>query len=89
MGYVLFKKKFDDDGKLSSIALYQCEVAPNRDDHENILTTMLRRVFFTESGKYRRTTYNFRKSNQLVINVLIKSGFTTFIEQVLMSRTII
>jgi len=47
----------------------------------------LRRVFFSEPGKYRRTTYNFRKSNKLVIDMLKKSGFATFIEQVLMLRS--
>lgn len=87
VGYSLFRKKFDNEGNPSNIALYQCEVAPNRDDFENIATAMLRRVFFSEPGKYRRTTYNFRKSNKLVIDMLMKSGFATFIEQVLMLRS--
>ena len=88
VGYALFKKKFDNEGNPSNIALYQCEVAPHRDDFENIASTMLQRVFFSEPGKCSRTTYNFRKSNQLVIDMLIKLGFATFIEQVLMSRSI-
>jgi ribosomal protein S18 acetylase RimI-like enzyme len=87
VGYALFKTKFDNGGSPSNIALYQCEVAPNRDDFENIAAAMLRRVFFSEPGKYRRTTYNFRKSNKLVIDMLMKSGFATFIEQVLMLRS--
>ena len=87
VGYALFKKKFDNEGNPSNIALYQCEVAPNRDDFENIVAAMLRRVFFSEPGKFRRTTYNFRKSNKLVIDMLMKSGFATFIEQVLMLRS--
>lgn len=88
LGYALFKKKFDDKGRLSSVALYQCEVAPNQADSELIASLALQSVFSPELGTYRRATYNLRKSNELVVKILLRSGFTTFIEQVLMLNAI-
>jgi ribosomal protein S18 acetylase RimI-like enzyme len=86
VGYALFKKKFDDSGNLSRIELYQCEVAPIRNDIEQIAAQLLQYVFLHEEGEYRRTTYNFRKSNQVVMALLTKAGFRTSIEQVFMTK---
>jgi ribosomal protein S18 acetylase RimI-like enzyme len=86
VGYGLYKKRYDADGTLANVALCQCEVAPDRDDAEHVAAHALQRVFFCEPGSYRRTTHNFRKSNQLVVRMLEDAGFTTFIEQVHMIK---
>jgi len=86
VGYALFKKKLDGEGNLADIGLCQCEVTPNRNDAADIVAHALRAVFLTEPGRYRRSTDNFRKSNQLVVEVLKSVGFSTFIEQVHMIR---
>ena len=86
VGYALYKKRYETDGTLAGIALCQCEVSPDRADAEDIAAHALQRVFFYEPGSYRRTTYNFRKSNQLVVRMLADAGFTTFIEQVHMIK---
>jgi Acetyltransferase (GNAT) family len=88
VGYALFKKKFTSEGKVESIGLFQCEVAPDRADAREIALFTLRRVFAAELGKFKRITYNLRKSNQLVVDVLRDEGFTTFIEQVHMMRKV-
>ena len=88
VGYALYKKRYDTDGTLAGIALYQCEVSPDRDDKEHIAAHALQRVFCSEPGSYRRSTHNLRKSNQLVIRMLADAGFTTFIEQVHMIKRI-
>ena len=85
VAYALFRKKFDEQGKLLSIALCQCELAPERDDGDAIVSVVLENVF--AAGEYRRTTYNFRKSNRLVIDKLLDAGFITYIEQVHMMKT--
>ncbi len=88
VGYALFKRKFTSEGKLENIELFQCEVAPNRADAGDIVLFTLQNVFGAESGQFRRRTFNLRKSNQLVVDVLRDAGFTTFIEQVHMMRKV-
>jgi len=87
VAYALFRRKFDDHGKLLSIALCQCELASERDDGDAIISIVLMKIF--PPGEYRRTTYNFRKSNRLVIDKLLDAGFTTHIEQVHMMKNIL
>jgi GNAT superfamily N-acetyltransferase len=86
VAYALFRKKVDDHGKLLSVALCQCELAAERDDGDAIISIILMKLF--PPGEYRRTTYNFRKSNRLVIAKLLEAGFTTYIEQVHMMKKI-
>ena len=88
VGYALFKKKFTSEGKVESIGLFQCEVAPDRVDAGEIALFTLQRAFAAELGRFKRITYNLRKSNQLVVDVLHDAGFTTFIEQVHMIRKV-
>jgi GNAT superfamily N-acetyltransferase len=84
VAYALFRKKFNEQGKLLSIALCQCELAGDRDDGDAIVSVVLDKIF--PAGEYRRTTYNFRKSNTLIIEKLIDAGFTTYVEQVHMMK---
>ncbi|PYS74827.1 MAG: N-acetyltransferase [Acidobacteria bacterium] len=85
-GYALFERKFDESGKPAKISMYQCEVAPERGDGELVAASLLRHVFMMETGNCKRLTHNLRKTNQVVIDLLTASGFTTFIEQVHMIR---
>lgn len=87
VGYALYKRVFDEAGKLSSVALFQCEVAPDRTDAKLIATFALNSVFPLEDN-YRRGTSNLRKSNKMVTDLLLNAGFTTFIDQVHMIKTI-
>ena len=82
--YALFRRKFNEDGKLLSVALSQFEFAGDRDDTDAIVSVVLDKIF--PAGEYRRTTYNFRKSNRFVIEKLLDEGFTTYVEQVHMMK---
>jgi len=86
VGYGLFDKRFDPSGELVSIALYQCEAAPGDERAEDIVAHVLNRVFLTVPGKYRRLTHNLRKSNSVVVQLLMNAGFNTFVEQVQMIK---
>jgi GNAT superfamily N-acetyltransferase len=86
VAYALFRKKFDEQGKLLAIALCQCEIAPDRGDDDEILSAVLDNIF--PAGEYRRATYNFRKSNRFVVDKLINAGLTTYVEQVHMRKNI-
>ena len=86
VGYALYKKKFDRQGRLNAVALYQCEVKPGREDAGDIVASLLEYVYAPREVKCRRSTYNFSMRNDLVVRILRDAGFTTFIEQVHMSR---
>jgi ribosomal protein S18 acetylase RimI-like enzyme len=86
VGYALYKKKFDRQGKLNAVALYQCEVKPGRDDAGDIVASLLDYVYAPLEIKCRRSTYNFSMRNELVVGILRDAGFTIFTEQVHMSR---
>src|ERR1044072_8341318 len=84
VAYALFRRKFNEDGTLLRVALCQFEFAGDRDDTDAIVSVVLDKIF--PAGEYRRTTYNFRKSNRFVIEKLLDAGFTTYVEQVHMMK---
>jgi GNAT superfamily N-acetyltransferase len=86
VGYALYKRTFDESGKLASIVLFQCEASPEREDGEAIVRFALSRVFAPFDQACRRTTFNFPASNDLVVNVLEQAGFLPSTEQVYMIR---
>ena len=86
VGYALYKKKRDEQGKISEIALHQCVAIPGADT-EAIIGCALRSLYAPQELECMRSTYNFNKSNEAVITMLIEAGFTSFIEQVHMVKT--
>ncbi|KQX65852.1 GNAT family N-acetyltransferase [Paenibacillus sp. Root444D2] len=86
VGYALFKRVFGEDGKLATIALYQCESIPGRADAVNILKAVLSEVFAPFSSSCKRITMNIIDSNTKLVGLLERLGFTTFVEQVHMIR---
>jgi ribosomal protein S18 acetylase RimI-like enzyme len=86
VGYALYKKKRDDQEKITEIALHQCVAIPGADT-EAIIGCALRSVYAPLELECKRSTYNFTKSNEAVITMLMEAGFTSFIEQVHMVRT--
>lgn len=85
IAYALFEKRYDEKGAVTRIALFQCEVVSGRSDEEAVAQLMLQRVFRDEELRCQRTTVNFPKSNTVVIELLEKAGFNTFIEQLHMN----
>jgi ribosomal protein S18 acetylase RimI-like enzyme len=88
VGYALYKRTFEPDGRLASITLYQCVAAPESNEAENILARALLEVYAPVDVACRRLTHNLSKSNGLVCRILAEAGFTTFIEQLHMTETI-
>jgi len=82
IGYALYKKNFDDQGKLISIALCQCAANPDRADAEAIVSSALRHLFAPFEVECHRTTYNLSDSNKTVLRLLGECGFKPSIEQV-------
>jgi ribosomal protein S18 acetylase RimI-like enzyme len=88
VGYALYKKKFDDEGKLSAMVLYQCVACPGKGSAESIVGRALEEVYGPLDTECRRSTYNLSKKNELVLRLLAEAGLTTFIEQVHMTKTL-
>jgi len=86
VGYALYKKKRDEQGRITEIALHQCVAIPGADT-EAIIGCALRSLYAPLKLDCTRSTYNFNKSNEAVITMLIEAGFKSFIEQVHMVRT--
>lgn len=86
VGYVLFKRIFGEDGNLATIALYQCESIPGREDIEDIFKAVLSDVYAPVSSSCKRITMNIRDSNKELIGLLERLGFTIYVEQVHMMR---
>ncbi|MCK9918290.1 hypothetical protein MXD81_55125, partial [Microbacteriaceae bacterium K1510] len=82
VGYALYKRGFDDAGKLISITLSQCAAAPDREDAEQIVKAALSQVFGPFDQECRRTTFNFPASQERVVRILETAGFAPSTEQV-------
>lgn len=88
VGYALYKKAFEQDGRPAGITLYQCVAAPGRQDAENILARALQEVYAPLEAGCHRMTHNLSKRNELVCRLLAQAGFSTFIEQLHMAQTL-
>ena len=88
VGYALYKKAPEQDGRPAGITLYQCVAAPGRQDAENILARALQDVYAPPDLECRRLTHNLSKRNEVACRLLAAAGFTTFTEQVHMAKTL-
>jgi len=85
VGYALYNKKHDEQGRVTEIALHQCVATPGAQT-EAVIACALQHVFAPLELDCKRSTYNFSKSNETVLKMLFDAGFTSFIEQVHMER---
>jgi ribosomal protein S18 acetylase RimI-like enzyme len=87
VGYALYKKTFDQEGRLAAIVLYQCAAAPG-ENAENIVACALEEVYGPLDVECHRSTHNLSKKNELVCRFLTEAAFTPFAEQVHMAKTL-
>lgn len=86
VGYSLFIRAFDDEGKLLRITLLQCEAKPDREDADDILRRLLQETNTPFEASVTRGTFNFPASNEKVCELLKEAGFEQKNEQVNMVR---
>lgn len=75
IGYALFQKRLDNEGRLHSVVLYQCHVDDNEQDKHHVIRTILDHVFPPETYPYTRSTYLLPESNEGVVRILKEAGF--------------
>lgn len=83
--YALARKSFDDDGKLTTIMLFQCATDRTRPDATALLHAALAEAFGPLEEDCKRTTDNLSMSDPVVVEWLEKAGFETVYTQYLMS----
>ena len=88
VGYVLYRKRFDDQGKPNGIRLHQCLAKPGHEYSEAIVLTALRYAYSPLDHDFHRGTHNLSQSNEIVCTILRDAGFTTFVEQVQMEKQV-
>ncbi|CAM5797511.1 MULTISPECIES: GNAT family N-acetyltransferase [Brevibacillus] len=87
LGYALYKRTFDEEGKLAAITLRQCAYHPDRADAEDIVRFALAHAYGPLDYTCRRGTFNFPASQETVLRVLEEAGFApSGNEQVFMTR---
>lgn len=85
IGSILYKRFFDESGKLNGIGLYHFEVKSGRQDAEEIIHFGLKHVFASEHP-VRHFAFNLPNSNQIVTRKLKEAGFALKHEQVFMIK---
>ncbi|GAX90167.1 GNAT family N-acetyltransferase [Effusibacillus lacus] len=86
LGYALFHRTFDDSGRVGKITLLQCEAKPEVPDKQPILTALLAEAYSSAEDSVIRGTFNLPQSNEIVVQLHRKAGFTIRAEQVNMIR---
>ena len=81
IGYALFTTTLSEAGAVPAITLYQCVVAPGRNDAENVFAALLNKVYAPGQLKCRRSTFNLSARAEIVTRQLTSAGFTLFIDQ--------
>ena len=85
VGYALYQKKADEQGRTAEIRLYQCVAKPGA-DAETVIGCALRKLYAPAESSFIRSTYNFSHSNDVVRTMLMEAGFAPTLEQVHMMR---
>ncbi|HEV7397834.1 MAG TPA: GNAT family N-acetyltransferase [Pyrinomonadaceae bacterium] len=88
VGYALYRKRLDEEGRLLGIALHQCAALPGHKEAESIAVAALRHAFAPVDKPCRRLTHNLSKTNELVCGILKNAGFHTYVEQVHMTNCV-
>lgn len=85
VGYLIFRRNYDEHGKVRDIVLFQCEIDPQRQDEEEIVRFGLSQLFAAENPIPRCASFNTLSSQAVLKGILTSSGFTLRIEQVYMT----
>ncbi|CEG26564.1 GNAT family N-acetyltransferase [Bacillus sp. B-jedd] len=87
-GYAYFKKSFNENGEHIGTTVFQCEADETRDDAEDILQSLISYIFGSFNEDIRRVIVNLPlERSRLTHSVFKQNGFTPFISQVMMNRS--
>lgn len=84
-GYALYRRTFSPAGDLTGIVLHRLEAAPGRTDAKDVMAAALHEVW-QPGENCRRSAFNIRASNTVLVELLTGMGLAATMEQVLMVR---
>ncbi len=89
LGYAYYQKRFDDEGNLLSVLLYQCETAPQLNHPEEVIKCMLGEVLKDFHEKINCTIPNLPVNQSETTYLVLKElGFQTVAKQYYMLKEI-
>ncbi|ANC75520.1 hypothetical protein ABE65_001025 [Fictibacillus phosphorivorans] len=88
LGYAVYKKVYNETGKLSTILLYQCVTDEKKKLQEETVRELVKNAFAPAEESVKRITINIPKKEDYLNQLLRETGFTTYVEQVHMERLI-
>lgn len=87
LGYAYYQKRFDDEGNLLSVLLYQCETAPQLNHPEEVIKCMLGEVLKDFHEKINCTIPNLPVNQSETTYLVLKElGFQTVAKQYYMLK---
>ncbi|MGB8953797.1 MAG: hypothetical protein WCC10_00360 [Tumebacillaceae bacterium] len=84
VGYAIYRPFLSDDETAESVRLFQCEVAPGREDQQDLARVLLSKVFGPYTRDIPRRTHDLPASNEVVLQVLEEAGFQVALQQELL-----
>lgn len=86
VGYFLYKKQLNSEGKPAAIILFSAGIKAGREDEVDIAKSGLRNLFSPIDEEIHRATFNFPSANRAIVSELERLGFAPVTEQVFMIR---
>lgn len=87
IGYAIYRRSFNSEGKHVSTVLFQSEASSDRNDAKDIVKFTLSQVFGTFSDDIRRVVPNLPiNESKLTYSVLKEIGFSPIVKQVFMKK---
>lgn len=77
VGYAMYKRAVNEEGKIAAIVLRQCEAQPGHGDEEAILRAALRELYGPSELECRRSTFNLPASQERLLGILEEAGFSS------------
>ena len=84
VGYILFKRSYNELGAVKDVMIFQCEVVEEKDQQDIIHYAFY--VFTKSCNGANCKVMNLRKSHTHFVNILEKAGFHVFAKQVFMVK---
>lgn len=75
VGYAMYKRMANDEGKISAIVLRHCVAQPGHADADTILRVALSELYAPHELECRRSTFNLPASQEQLLQILQEAGF--------------
>ncbi|QRG67458.1 GNAT family N-acetyltransferase [Brevibacillus choshinensis] len=75
VGYAMYKRMVNDEGKVSAIVLRHCAAQPGHADADTIMRAALHELYAPHDLECRRSTFNLPAAQEQLLHILEEAGF--------------